>query len=387
MFPRTNSVKCLAYIAAMLLWSFGLASAQTFSTKAKQVYLVDAQTGSVLFAKNEDELIPPASLAKIMTMEVVFDAIKKGQLSLDDEFFVSENAWRTGGAPSGTSTMFAEIKSNIRVEDLIRGAVIQSGNDSCIVLAEGMSGDEVIFARRMTKRAKEIGLEKSVFANSTGLPHPDSKVTMKEMVMLAQHMHSTYPEMYKIFAEPDFTWNKIRQTNRLPLLRTNLGVDGLKTGFTEESGFGIVSSLEKNGRRLFLAMSGLDNQKQREEETRRILEWGLRSFESKRLFVEGETVGTAGVYGGPMSGVDLVTKDEVNILLPIGNPDRLRARIAYDWPLQAPLEEGDYVGDIRVWVGDTLSLTAPVYAASAVERGPIHVQAWDAFKELLLFWK
>lgn len=378
--------KRVVFIVLAFGFSLNVVLALDFSTKAKQAYLIDARTGTVLYAKNENDLIPPASLAKIMTMEVVFDAIARGELTLEDQFNVSEHAWRTGGAPSRTSTMFAELGSDIRVEDLIRGAIVQSGNDSCIILAEGMEGNEVAFAVRMTKRARLIGLEQSIFANPTGLPHPESKVTMIELVKLAQHMFDTYPQFYDYYSETEFTWNKIRQLNRAPLLNAGIGVDGLKTGFTEASGYAIVSSIEQDGQRLFLAMSGLKDKKQRIGETKKILEWGLRNFQSKMIFEEGEVVGRASVYGGQGGSVDLVTNDNVDILLGLGNTERLKARVAYDWPLSAPIKQNDKVGEVRIWVGDTLSRTAPLYAAKSVEEGPLHRQAWDAFKEMLLFW-
>lgn len=383
-FLNTSRQALLVFVALFLMTSRVIAI--DFSTKAKQAYLIDARTGTVLFAKNENDLIPPASLAKIMTMEVVFDALKKGEITLEDQFNVSEHAWRTGGAPSRTSTMFASLGSDIRVEDLIRGAIVQSGNDSCIILAEGMEGSEEKFAKRMTDRARELGLTKSVFANPTGLPHPEAQVTMKELVHLAQHMYNTYPDFYKYYAETEFTWNRIRQLNRAPLLNAGIGVDGLKTGFTEASGYGIVSSIEQNGQRLFLAMSGMKDQKQRISETKKILEWGLRHFQPKLIFEDGETVGSASVYGGEGGKVDLITKGDVDILLGVGNNERLKARIAYDWPLAAPVKKGDEIAEIRIWVGETLSRTAPLYAASDVEPGPLHRRAWDAFKEMLLFW-
>jgi D-alanyl-D-alanine carboxypeptidase (penicillin-binding protein 5/6) len=381
-----NALRLLLTVAGIFYLLVTSVLSQDFTTKAKQAYLIDARTGTVLFAKNENDLIPPASLAKIMTMEVVFDALSRGEITLDTEYETSEHAWRTGGAPSRTSTMFAKLGSNIRVEDLIRGAIVQSGNDSCIILAEGMEGSEEAFAARMTARARKLGLSRSTFANPTGLPDPDATVTMRELVTLAQHITETYPEYYPIFSEPDFTWNKIRQTNRAPLIGASMGVDGLKTGYTEASGYAIVSSVMVNGQRLFLAMSGLKDKKQRVDETRRILQWGLNNFQPKLVFKNGEIVGQAAVYGDNGPGVELVTGDDVDILLKVGNTERLKARIAYNWPLRAPVKKGDKVGEIRIWVGETLSRTAPVYASKSVEKGSLHRQAWDAFKEMMLFW-
>lgn len=376
----------LLILPVVLVVGFSLtARAQLFETRATQAYLIDADTGTVLFAKNEDDLVPPASLAKLMTMEVVFNAIRSGRLTLDDTFQVSENAWRTGGAASRTSTMFAELNSSIRLEDLIQGVIVQSANDGCIVIAEGMAGSEDNFARLMTERAREIGLTRSVFGNSSGLPHPDSKVSMKELVTLARHIQSTYPEFYRYYAQPEFTWNDIRQRNRNPLLGLNIGVDGLKTGFTEASGYGIVSSINRDGRRLFLAMSGLQSKRERAEEARKILEWGVRAFERKSLFAKGETIGEVSVYGGASYAV-VQARKAIDIFLPITNPDRLAARITYRWPLRAPIEAGTQVGVLKVYIGNTLSQETPLYVEEAVDKGPLHVQALDALIELAQFW-
>ena len=376
----------LFFILALL--TSGLASpafAQLFETRAAQAYLIDAETGTVLFAKDENALVPPASLAKLMTMEVVFNAIHAGRLTLEDTFQVSENAWRTGGAMSRTSTMFAELKSSIRLEDLIQGVIVQSANDGCIIIAEGMAGSEENFARLMTERAREIGLTKSVFGNSNGLPHPDSKVTMKDLVTLARHIQSTYPEFYTYYSQPEFTWNNITQRNRNPLLKMDIGVDGLKTGFTEESGYGIVSSIKRDGRRLFLAMNGMASEQERAEEARKMLEWGIRAFERKTLFAKDETIGEVSVYGGDKSAI-VKARDAVNILLPITNPERLSARITYRWPLRAPIEAGTQVGVLKVYIGDTLSQETPLFATEAVDKGSLHSQALDALIELAQFW-
>lgn len=359
--------------------------ASDFNSKAEQVYLIDGKTGTVLYAKNENDLIPPASLAKLMTMEVVFHAIKNGELTLSTEFSVSEHAWRTGGAPSGTSTMFAELGSKIRVEDLIKGAIVQSGNDSTIILAEGMAGSETAFAERMTQRARELGLMQSVFKNPTGLPQEGAYVTMKELVHLAQHIYQTYPDFYPIFSEKEFTWNEIRQFNRAPLINANIGVDGLKTGYTEASGYAIVSSIAQNGQRLYLAMSGLKDTKERQEETRRLFEWAFAHFQNQAIFDKGQVIGQASVFGSNET-VRLAPGQDVDILLPAGNQSPLKARIIHDWPLKAPIEDGDQIGEVRIWVGERLSRTEPLYATHSVKKGTITHQAWDALKELLLFW-
>nr|WP_235679385.1 D-alanyl-D-alanine carboxypeptidase family protein [Aquibium microcysteis] len=362
------------------------AQAQLFETRAGQAFMIDAETGTVLFSKDADTLIPPASLAKLMTMEVVFNALKAGRLTMDDAFQVSEHAWRTGGAPSGTSTMFAALKSSIRLEDLIQGVIVQSANDGCIIIAEGMAGSEENFAQLMTERARQIGLTKSVFKNATGLPAEGQLVTVRELAMLALHIWREYPEYYKYYSQPDFTWNRIRQTNRNPLLKMDIGADGLKTGFTEGSGYAIVGSVDRQGRRLFVALSGLASENARAEEARKILDWGVRAFETHEVFAADEVVGQAQLFGGAKGSVALKARAPVSILVPITNRDRLVARIVYQGPLRAPVEAGMPAGTLKVWIGDTLSQETPLFTAESVGTGSLHSRAMDAIGELLVGW-
>lgn len=378
--------RSMLLVWAILLLAVHPASAQLFETTADTAYMIDAKTGSILFAKNEEKLVPPASLAKLMTMEVVFHALSTGRLSMDDTFYVSENAWRTGGAVSGGSTMFAEVKSEIRLEDLIQAVIVQSANDGCIIIAEGMAGSEENFARLMTERARKIGLEKSVFKNSTGLPAEGQVVTMKDLAKLALHIWKTYPEYYRYYSQTEFTWNKILQRNRNPLLRMDIGADGMKTGFTEESGYAIVGSVDREGRRIFVAMSGMESDRQRAEEARKILDWGIRAFETRQIFGDGEIIGEADLYGGAKSGVALRADGPVSILVPITNRDRLIARIVYDGPVDVPVEEGARIGALKVWIGDTLSQETPLYAAETVGKGTLQQRAVDAIEELLVGW-
>ncbi|ESW91328.1 D-alanyl-D-alanine carboxypeptidase [Mesorhizobium sp. LSJC280B00] len=370
----------------LLLLSLAPASAQLFETKAAQAFMIDAETGTVLFSKDADRLIPPASLAKLMTMEVVFDAIKSGRMTLDDTFVVSENAWRKGGAPSGTSTMFAKLKSTIRLEDLIQGVTVQAANDGCIVIAEGMAGSEANFAAQMTGRARQIGLQKSTFVNSTGLPADGQQTSVRELALLALHIWRNYPDLYRYYGQKDFTWNKISQRNRNPLLAMEIGADGLAVGASEQSGFGIVGSVSHNGTRVIAAMSGLANDRERAEEARKLLDWGVRSFEKTEVFAKDEVVGEAQVFGGAKSGVALKAKGPVQIFLPITNRDKLTARIVYDGPVAAPVEEGQPVGTLRVWIGDTLSQETPLFAAESIGVGSLPQRALDAAKELAVGW-
>ncbi|WP_312417474.1 D-alanyl-D-alanine carboxypeptidase family protein [Shinella sp.] len=382
----------LFILLAFLVLMPGFALAQSaapqagFDVKAKQVYLIEAETGTVLFARAEDEPVPAASLAKLMTMATVFKALAAGETTLETQYPVSEYAWRTGGAPSRTSTMFAALKSNIRVEDLIRGIAVQFANDACIILAEGLAGSESAFAERMTREARALGLERSVFANATGLPNPDNKVTMREMVALARHLQTTYQDRMGYFVEPEFEWNRIAQRNRNPLLALNIDVTGFVTGFSEEGGYSIVAAVNRDGKRLLLAMSGLENDKVRIEESRRIIEWALSSFERRTLFREGETIADASVYGGESGKVPLVAGEQVDVFLPKDNSQRLVARVVYTWPLRAPVAPGQAVGTLRISNEKQLLREVPVKTAGTVAVGPLRSRALDALLELFFFW-
>jgi len=380
------SVPRLILAVVLLLGLAVPAAAQLFETRAQQALLLDANTGTVLFSKDADKQIPPASLAKLMTMEVVFNALKSGRLTMDDEFLVSENAWRTGGAVSGGSTMFAELNSSIRLEDLIKGVIVQSANDGCIIIAEGMAGSEENFARLMTDRGRKIGLENSVFRNSTGLPDPGQKVTMRDLARLALHIQTEYPDYYRFYAEREFTWNNILQRNRNPLLAMNIGADGLKTGFTEESGYAIVGSVKRDGRRLIVAMSGLPDERARAEEARKMLDWGVRAFETYEIFKKDEIIGNVRLYGGEQMTMPVTVKEDLEILLPITDRDRMKARVVYTGPVMAPVVKGAEVATLKIWIGDDLSQETPLYAAQDIAKGPIHRQAFDALTELLLGW-
>ena len=385
-FSLFRHISLTFFSALIMLMMVGLANAQLYQTKAKQALLLDADTGTILFAKEADTKIPPASLAKIMTMEVVFNQLKNGNLSLQDNFFVSENAWRKGGTSSGGSTMFAKLNSEIPLADLIRGVIIQSANDGSIIIAEGLGGSEEAFSSLMNERGRAIGLNNSNFVNSTGLPAEGQYVSIRDLAKLARHVIAEYPDYYQFYSEPEFEWNKINQRNRNPLLRMKIGADGMKTGYTEASGYAIVGSAIRDGQRLIAVLSGMESKKQRAEEARKILDWGFRAFEKVALFEDKEVLGQANVYGGQKSGVDVVGKGPVEIYLPIGNRDKLRARIVYKGPIIPPVEEGAQVATLKVWIGDELSQEIDLYAGETVEKGGLQRQAVDALKELLFGW-
>jgi serine-type D-Ala-D-Ala carboxypeptidase (penicillin-binding protein 5/6) len=352
---------------------------------APHAILIDADNGGVLFERDADRLIFPASLAKLMTAEYVFNEVKEGRLKLTDEFMVSENAWRKGGAPSHGSTMFAAIYSKVPVDDLIHAMIIQSANDACIILAEGLAGSEAAFAEKLTERARAIGLEKSVFTNSNGLPDPGEQVTTRELGLLARHIIHTYPDFYQIFSKPDYTWNKIRQQNRNPLLGAMTGADGLKTGFTKEAGYGLVGSAVQNGQRLIVVVNGVNTPKERADEAKKLLEWGFRNFEQRLLFAEGQTIGTAKVFGGSSGRVSLVASDgAVRVLLPKAGGEKLIARIVYKGPVPAPVKEGTPIGNLKVWRNDNLILSTPLKASESVGKGNMPQRAFDAVTEMII---
>jgi D-alanyl-D-alanine carboxypeptidase (penicillin-binding protein 5/6) len=351
---------------------------------APHAILIDAENGGVLFERDADKLIFPASLGKLMTAEYVFNEIKEGRIKLTDEYMVSENAWRKGGAPSHGSTMFAAIYSKVPVDDLIHGMIIQSANDACIVLAEGIAGNEAAFAEKLTERARAIGLTKSVFTNSNGLPDPGEQVTTRELGMLARHIIRTYPDFYQLFGQADYTWNKIRQQNRNPLLSAMAGADGLKTGFTKEAGYGLVGSAVQNGLRLIVVVNGVATAKERADEAKKLLEWGFRNFEQRVLFAEGQTIGAAKVFGGASSRVDLAADGVVRVMLPKTGADKLIARIVYNGPVPAPVTEGTRIGNLKVWRNDNLILTMPLKATENVGKGNMSQRAFDAVTEMII---
>ena len=374
----------LIAVAACILSIAGTAAfAQSIDIKAPHAILIDAATGTILFEKEANEPVPPASLSKLMTMEVVFNALKEGRLSLSDEFFVSENAWRTGGANSGGSTMFAELSSNVSLENLIQGVIVQSGNDACIIIAEGISGSEEGFAVEMNRRAAELGLNESFFINSTGLPDPNHLMSVHDLAFLARHIIATYPEYYKYYSQSEFTWNGIQQYNRNPLLRSVTGADGLKTGYTAEAGYGLVGSAVRADLRLVVVVTGLANRREREEESRKLLDWGFRAFEQVTLFDSGSEVGTARVYGGETWTVPLTGDGAIRILLPREARRRLRADVSYFGPLMPPIEAGDRVASLNVTTESGISLSVPLYAADDVSEGPLHRRAMDAVLNLI----
>ena len=360
------------------------AQAKTIDTKALHAILIDAESGAVLFEKAADELTPPASMSKIMTMVMVFEALERGDLTLDSEFVISEDAWRRGGASSGGSTMYAELNSSVRLEDLIKGVVIQSANDACIAIAEGMAGSEAAFSDLMTERARELGMEQSVFANATGLPHPEHLVTVRELAMLARHQIYQLADYYDYYKQTEFTWNKIKQRNRNPLLYQNMGADGLKTGYIRASGYGLVASAVRNNKRLILVMNGLKSTKNRASEARKLMDWGFRHFKTYTLFKRNQEIGEAAVWGGKKNWVPLKAEKEIRLMLSPVDRKKIRAELVYKGPVHAPIKKGDKLGRVRFVAQGATIAEIPLFATEDVEESDFVDRAIDTLRFMAL---
>lgn len=355
-------------------------------TDAPIAFLYDETADAVLYAKQADLPSPPASMATLMTLELVFKALAEGRLTREQTFRVTEDAWRRGGAPSRSSTMFAKLNSEVAVSDLLRGVIIQSGNDAAITLAAGLAGSEQAFAGQMNQRARELGLTRSTFRNATGQPDPDQKMTARDIATLAAHLIEAYPEQYRAFGEPEFTWSKITQRNRNPLLADYPGADGLKTGYTQDSGYGLVGSVVRDGRRLIIVLNGLETAKDRADQARKLLDWGFSAFEQRRLFAAGDAVAEARVFGGATFHVPLVPERAVDLLTPKGDDARVTARVDYAGPVTAPIAKGQRIGTLKIWRGETLTVETPLVAGADVAVGDLPRRAFDGAMELVSGW-
>ena len=355
--------------------------------KSPQAILIDAQSGAVLFQRNADELVSPASMSKLMLLVLLFKALRSGELSLDTEVLMSEHAWRTGGAPSRTSAMFVPLGKTATVDELMRGIIVQSGNDASIAIAERLGGSESEFAKLMTAEARRLGLKKSTFRNATGLYHPEHLSTVRELAMLARIIIKDYPEYYPLFAQREFHYRHHKFYNRNPLLGLVTGVDGLKTGYVKESGYGLAASARVEDRRLILVINGASTPEERRDDGRRLLEWGFKNVTEARLFEAGEVVGHARIWGGERMYMPLVGESGVSVVLPRvpANP-KLTARIEYTGPLKPPIKKGEQVAVLRVTTAAEATTEVPLYAAENVDRAGFVRRGLDSLLYFATRW-
>ncbi|HRD74879.1 MAG TPA: D-alanyl-D-alanine carboxypeptidase family protein [Hyphomicrobiaceae bacterium] len=385
----TRGLSLLGLIVFLIAASAPEARAVDFPIKAKQAILIDADSGAVLFQKNADDLMYPASMSKIMALAVIFKALKAGTLKLDEPILMSENAWRKGGGVSYTSAMMVPVNTREKLEQLILGIIVQSGNDASIAIAEAIAGSEEAFARMMEEEARRIGLTKSTFRNSIGLFHPEHKMTARELALLARHLVIQFPEYYPWFSQREFLYRKHRFFNRNPLLGLPIGVDGIKTGHIKEAGFGIVVSAKQDNRRIILVINGHERADERKAEAVKILEWGFRSFGEFKLFEAGEVVGQARVWGGtrmyvPLSGLNGGAVAVVLPRFPAGQ--KLKAELIYKGPLKPPLKKGDAVATLRVTSSSGATAETPLYAAEDVEPAGMVRRGFDSMMMMAFRW-
>ncbi|MHC0054916.1 D-alanyl-D-alanine carboxypeptidase family protein [Actibacterium sp. D379-3] len=361
---RLIHLTLLALAAALAL--AGPARA-TFETRATAAYVLDQTTGTVLLSKNADVALPPASMSKLMTLNMLFEALRDGRVTMDTQFTVSAKAMAMGG-----STMFLNDRDRPRVEDLIQGIIVQSGNDACVVVAEGLAGTEEAFAQLMTKRARTLGMENSSFANASGWPHPGQRMSMKDLAILANHLITEFPEYYGYFGEPEYDFDGRAPQNRFnrnPLLKLGIGADGMKTGHTAEAGYGLVGSALQGRRRVIVVVSGLSSETERAEEGERLINWAFRQFVQKTVVAKGTQLAEAEVWLGAGRHVGLIAPDDITLLVPAILTGEIEAEISYDTPIRAPVAEGQKIGELIVQLPDMDAVRVPLVADRAVAKG------------------
>ena len=377
-------MKAIPSVLSALVWALLVAAppdgAQALpqSTPAEAAIVLDMSSGAVLLEKNPDKPLPPASMSKLMTLDVVFEALKSGRLSLDDEFRISRKASDMGG-----SKMFIREGERVSVENLIRGVVVQSGNDAAVALAEALSGTEETFATLLNQRAEALGLDDSHFSNATGWPHPEQRMSVRDLAAIAERIIREFPDYYTYFREESFTWDGIEQDNRNPLLGLDLGVDGLKTGHTQAAGYGLVASAERAGRRVIVVVTGLETAAQRKQEAERLIDWAFRAFETRRLYAAGETLVEVPVWIGARPSVAVAPARDVIVTLPFGAPREPEVRARFRAPVPAPVAEGAVLGHLTLEVEGMAKVSVPLEAREAVARGGF-VSRVKAAAELIL---
>ncbi len=351
---------------------------QTQTTPARGAIVIDLTSGAVLLEKNADSPVPPASMSKLMTLEVVFEALETGRLALDDTFRTSERAAAMGG-----SKMFIRSGEAVSVENLLRGVIVQSGNDAAVALAEAISGTEEAFAALMNQRAADIGLTGSHFTNATGWPDPQHRMSPRDLATLAERIITRYPQRYAMFSEAEFTWDGITQNNRNPLLGNGIGADGLKTGHTAEAGYGLVASAKRGERRILLVVTGLESSQQRRQEAGRLINWAFRAFETTRLYKAGEPVAEAKIWIGAADTVALAPARDLIVTVPYGMLEKAQISAHFSEPVEAPVAAGAVLGRLEVALPGVAPVRVPLVAAEAVERGGITARLEAAARLLM----
>ena len=374
---KSSALVSIAFLGML----FNISEINALETKARNLILMDYDTGQYLYSKDIDKMIPPASMSKLMTVYIVFSKLRDGSLSLDDTFSVSENAWRKGGAASGGSTMFLSIGDKVRIEDLLKGIIIQSGNDACIVIAENLAGSEEDFAVEMNKTAKEIGLNNSNFENATGLPHPDHRMSVEDLAKLARRIINEFPQYYHLFSQKEFVYHNIRQGNRNPLLYSMSYADGLKTGHTEEAGYCLTASAKKGNRRLIGVMTGLNSNKERSEEADKIMSWGFREFNNYNILKRGAEIAEVPVWYGRQDTVSLVVEEDVVRTLKRNQSNEVKVVAVYERPIKAPIKKGQKLGVLKVKIPGKDDIDVSLVAAAEVKK----VNWWGKIRKNLSY--
>lgn len=359
-----GSLRGLVLALLMVAGSVTAGQAQSQGTPARAAIVIDVNSGAILLEKDADRRLPPASMSKLMTLNMAFEALERGLISFEDKFRVSGRASAMGG-----SKMFLREGELVSIRDLVRGIIVQSGNDAAVALGEALAGTEEAFAERMTKRAPEIGLTNSVFKNSTGWPADGHHMSTRDLATLGTRLAVDFPDYYKFFAETEFTWDGVTQQNRNPLLSLGVGADGLKTGHTEEAGYGLVASAIRGDRRIMMVVTGLNSKSERRHESERLINWAFRAFETRKLFAEGQAIAEAPVWIGEAPAVALAPARAITVTAPFGALDSADVKVHFDAPIPAPVEEGQEVGYAEVIVPDMQPLRVPLIAKHAVAEG------------------
>jgi len=387
--PPMSLRRLAAVLLTAVLWVGAPArGAEPLDVNAPHAILMDAATGAVLFDKDADAQTPPASMVKLMTLDLVFRALKDGRVKFEDEYLVSQNAYKKGGDRSGATTMFLPVNSSVRIADLVSGIAVASANDACIVVAEGLAGSEQAFAEQMSQVGRDIGLAKAHFTNPTGLPDPDQTMSARDLALVAQHIIKEYPEYYSYFSQRNFDINNKLLLNKNPLLSQNLGVDGLKTGASAESGKGIVASALNDGRRLIVVLNGEDKETDLSADARKLFDHGMKAFKEAMVFDGGEIISEARVWGGTRYFVPLVSDGAAHILVPRASTATggLKASLVYQGPLKAPVKKGEAVGYLRVETSEGIVSKVPVFAAIDVPRSSVLARGVDSVLMITLGW-